>query len=84
MKPYKNGRGSFDVILENIKLLSQHNVQELLCDNGINKYIGLSSRKQPQFKIHIKQAEYLCCSQYNYFVSLGTRRPRKECGLQKL
>lgn len=29
MKPYKNGRGSFDAILENIKLLSQHNVQEL-------------------------------------------------------
>lgn len=37
MKPHKNGQGSFEIILKNLRLLIQHNVQELMLRINLNQ-----------------------------------------------
>lgn len=37
LKPYMDGRGSFDVILNNVKLLEHHDVQELTLRINLDK-----------------------------------------------
>ena len=69
LKPYMDGRGSFDVILNNVKLLEHHDVQELTLR------INLDKNTLPSV---YKFVDYLCDNGINNRCSDQYRQYRDE------
>lgn len=78
MKPYKDGRGSFDIILENIKLLGHNEVQELTLRINLEQSTLASVYKFVDFLCDTGMNKYIAAVKFAAIFS--TQSEVLECG----